>query len=159
MPRFSPKSSTVSSFPSSMPVTLARSLFSSYDFILSTMSAGRFFSPVSRSPPMNSRPSSNNFFTCLPFMVMVPSSSIFAPGSFFTSSSITDPSATLYAAALYTNVSSCTTTLGTLAVITASPRSVTLSDNPIFPTSAFLPDSTVTLRIISLYPMLDTFRI
>ena len=113
------------------------------------MSAGRFLSPVCTSPPMNSRPSSRSLVTCLPFIVIEPSSSIFAPGSFFTSSSITDPSATLYADALYTKVSSLTTIFGTFAVTTASPRSVTLCSSIIFPASVFLPADTVTSCIRS----------
>ena len=45
------------------------------------------------SPVMNSLPSTRIFFTSLPLMVILPSSSTCAPGSFFTSSSTTEPSA------------------------------------------------------------------
>ena len=95
MPFLMPKSSTVCSSPSSMPVTLAKSLFSSYALILSMIEVGRFFRAVLVSPVINSLPSTSIFFTSLPLTVILPSSSTLAPGRRFTSSSTTEPSGVL----------------------------------------------------------------
>ena len=94
MPFFTVKSRVVSSLPSSIPVMRLRSLFSSYTLMLSMMEVGRFFMAVWVSPVMNSLPPTFTFFTCLPLMVILPSSSIWAPGMRFTSSSATEPSGT-----------------------------------------------------------------
>ena len=135
MPFFIPKSSTVSSSPSSMPVTLARSLFSSYAFTFSIIDVGMFFMAVWVSPLMNSFPSKRIFFTSFPFMVIFPSSSTCAPGSFLTSSSTTEPSGVRYAEALYTKVSSLSVTLAACPRIVA-PFSITASaPKLIFPMS------------------------
>ena len=120
MPFFRPKSSTVSSFPSLMPVTLARSLFSSYALTLSTIDVGRFFMAVCVSPVMNSFPSTRIFFTSLPLMVIFPLSSTCAPGSRFTSSSMVEPSGVRYAALLYIKVSSLIVTFRACAVTCVS---------------------------------------
>lgn len=44
------------------------------------------------SPTMNSFPLTRIFFTSLPLILIVPSSDTSAPGSFFTSASMVDPS-------------------------------------------------------------------
>ena len=75
------------------------------------MDVGRFLMAVWVSPVRNSLPSTLIFFTSLPLMVILPSSLTSAPGSRFTSSSMTDPSGVLYAPALYIKVSSFENTL------------------------------------------------
>ena len=113
---------------------------------------GRFFITASLFPVMKSRPSILNFFTLLPLMVMAPSSSIFAPGSASTSASMTEPSGTRKASALYTSVSSFTTIFGMLAV-TCAPSSCTASVSiSISPRASRCPRCLVTWRDNSLYP-------
>ena len=101
IPALTPKSSTVDSLPSSIPVTRLKSLFWSYALILSIIEVGRFLSAVLVSPVMNSLPLMSIFLTSLPLIFIVPSSDTSAPGSFFTKASIVDPSATRNADALY----------------------------------------------------------
>ena len=139
IPFLIPKSSTVCSSPSSIPDTLARSLFSSYAFTLSITDVGRFFIAVLVSPVINSLPSTSIFFTSLPLMVILPSSLTWAPGSLFTSSSTTDPSGVRYAAALYTKVSSFSVTFAALAVTVAPSSMMASVFIDTFPRATFFP--------------------
>ena len=75
---------------------------------------------VSMSPSMNSLPSSRIFFTSLPLMVMLPSSSTSAPGMRLMSSSMAEPSGVRMASGLNTSVSLRTTTCAARPVTTAS---------------------------------------
>ena len=97
---FTERSSTVFSLPSSIPVIRAWSLFFSYALIFSMVSAGMFLSTSSRLLPKNSLPSTSIWLISFPFHLIVPSSSISTPGSFFTSSSTIAPSSTAKASAL-----------------------------------------------------------
>ena len=145
MPLLIPKSSTVCSSPSSIPDTLARSLFSSYAFTFSITDVGRFFIAVLVSPVINSLPSTRIFFTSLPLMVILPSSLTCAPGSRFTNSSTTEPSGTRYAAALYTKVSSFNVTLAALAVTVAPSSMMASVFIDTFPRATFLPLTLISL--------------
>ena len=120
IPFFTVRSSTVSSSPSSIPVTRAKSLLRSYALSLSIMLVGMFFMAALASSKKNSLPSTRILFTFLPLMVTPPFSSTCAPGSFFTRSSSTEPSGTRYASALYTMESPLTCTFATLAVTVTS---------------------------------------
>ena len=70
-------------------------------------------------------------------MVILPSSSTSAPGSFFTSSSSAEPSGRRYAELLYTKVSATAVTSGAWATITAPSNMMASLCNSICPILAF----------------------
>ena len=121
IPALIPKSSTVSSSPSSMPVNCACSDFLSTTLSLSTIFAGIFLVARLGSSRKNSFPSIIILVMVLPFAVMLPSESTSTPGSFLISSSSISVSEILNDDALYSMVSFLITIWFALPVtITAS---------------------------------------
>ncbi len=111
--------------PSSNPLNWAWSLCFSKTWILSTTSAGRFFSAMLGSSPKNSRPSTSTLFTFSP-CTFRPSASCTTPGNLRIRSSALASGAVVKAPAWYWVVSpSCSTRVRTASTVTSrSSRAV-----------------------------------
>ena len=120
---------------------------------------GRFFRAVFVSPVINSLPSTRIFFTSFPLIFIVPSSLTCAPGRRLTSSSTADPSGVRYAEALYTKVSSFSTTFLAMPVTTVSSSMTASWLILTMPRSMLRESVNSMLRVTSVYPTPDIFSI
>ena len=120
MPLRIPRSRTVSSSPSSMPVNSACSDFLSTTLTRSMMLAGRFLLAIEGSSRKNCLPSIWILLIVLPLAVMEPSELTSTPGSFLSRSSSTSLSPDLIRVTLCVTVSFLTM-IGLPTSVTVAP--------------------------------------